>query len=825
MSKNSIKQIKDNIIKTNLVKMNHLNNLKKKELLDLEEKINFYLQNKTIDYCSFNMAGNIITLNDEQYNVVIDEINMNTRIIACAGSGKTTTIICRIKYLIDNGIQPENILLTTFNVDAAVNMKNKIISLFGFLPNLTIGTFDNISCGYYYKYFRKNYCVGISEYSSELLNYLKSENGHNIYNNIKYLFFDEFQDCNDIQFDIIKYLNSKGTFINVIGDDAQNIYQWRGSNIDYILNLDKYIPNLRTHKLINNYRSTPEIIEMANCSIKHNVDQIPKDMIANNDTILVKPEIKKYDNEIKQALYIIKKILDYIELGTSLDEMAIISRNNYSLKIMEEYLEKFNKGPVKIPYIALISEDNLDNKPKIIKDHITLTSIHKSKGLEWSVVFLTSLNDDKFPSEIDNISIQEERRLFYVAITRAKKYLHMSFTGKYISRFIAEIPPDNFKFINFDSNYFDFENSRCIKYINDVTSLLNMIEPKDIEQMRELGIIPDFIPKINIVHKSHKYDEEINKYYLQTDYGIFIDKYISRYIGQKNKKSNGIEDRTTKNIICSLCINSVLRSTYNRYQPNFCVKIYQISSKTPRSKYIKILDRNSSDPAYIRKIDFKDAKNIEELVRLILSKSLKSNINPENINLLPYNYLPKEFINKMEQSYINYKNSEKDNFNIINDIYNVSLSETISNGRRRLVYKDVLNSFTNNTALFEDINNHIDNIIDHELVCKKIICSREFDIVGELDLLDITENKIIDYKCSVTSECKLEWILQLLTYASLIKLNYKNIVIDYLEVYNPLLGTSSIVDISKWDKEYLLLQKLHSIRDRNLDNKSPKTIL
>ena len=57
-----------------------------------------------------------------------------------------------------------------------------------------------------------------------------------ILNKFKYIFFDEFQDINDIQFKIIQMFHKNGAYINVIGDDAQSIYQWRGSNIDYILN-------------------------------------------------------------------------------------------------------------------------------------------------------------------------------------------------------------------------------------------------------------------------------------------------------------------------------------------------------------------------------------------------------------------------------------------------------------------------------------------------------------------------------------------------------------------------------------------------------------
>ena len=113
-------------------------------------------------------------------------------------------------------------------------------------------------------------------------------------------------------------------------------------------------------------------------------------------------------------------------------------------------------------------------KIKIIPNHICLTTIHKAKGLEWDVVFLIDCDDSKFPSEIDPIAIEEERRLFYVAITRAEKQLHLSYaTSRYRwgtltncepSRFIEEIDPQyleiDFKVPAKSNDNFSFDQER-----------------------------------------------------------------------------------------------------------------------------------------------------------------------------------------------------------------------------------------------------------------------------------------------------------------------------------------------------------------------------
>ncbi len=275
----------------NMVSKQNINKISSKE--ELLELLNLLKTNETnkinYDYNKFVLDGKVVHVSDEQYKIVIANINENIRVIACPGSGKTTTLVARLKYLLDCGINPSTILVATFNVDASDSMKKKIMQIFGFMPKINIGTIDSIACKFYHTYFKKNYYVGVSEYTTYLLQFLKSDNKHQILDQYKYVLFDEFQDVNDIQFEIIKVFNNNGAIVTVIGDDAQSIYSWRGSNIDYILNFDKYIQNTTTYKLKKNFRSTPEIVDFCNNSIKHNTDQIPKEMISMRTSIGFRP--------------------------------------------------------------------------------------------------------------------------------------------------------------------------------------------------------------------------------------------------------------------------------------------------------------------------------------------------------------------------------------------------------------------------------------------------------------------------------------------------------------------------------------------------------
>jgi hypothetical protein len=796
---------------------------KKSELIEILDKINNIDNNN--DYSVFKMSDQQINLNEQQIKIVKANIKENMRVIACAGSGKTTTIICRLKYLIDSDIDPRKIIVTTFNVDAVKSIKNKITDLFGYMPNITIGTIDSISKKFYYKYKieEESSFLGVSEYSNKLLEYLETEDGKVILQNYEYIFFDEFQDINNIQFQIILNFYKNGSKVILIGDDAQNIYSFRGSNIEYILNLHKYIDNFVTYKLLFNYRSTPEIINFANNSIKNNKDQIAKKMFPINTVCNTKPIIKHYYNLESQNQEIIRHIISLrYDKNISFDNIAILSRNNYPLKILEEDFEKFNlSSHKKINYVALITNNN-DKKPNLLPDHVTLTSIHKAKGLEWKVVFLIGCEDKYFPSEIDNFSLQEERRLFYVAITRPKNILYITFTSNNITRFIEEINPKLYNFINFETKFFDYTQFRNSKYYNSVTELIENLNEEDFQNLRKKNLLPNIEINKNIVHQTHNYNNKIDTYFLHSDYGNFIDRFITRSIGEKNKKSQGLKDHIANTVIGAVVLERLEFFMYQKYKNNFLCNIDKIDSSINPNLYIKILS-DSNDKNYIEQISYKDKLFIIKIIEKILECSVKNKFQMSEVIVVPKDYLPKGFKSEMLKSLQNYRNKENISTNILKDVYRVALCGNIYDQRRRLLYKDVSDCFIDNSIILKDIQEkYVQELCNNKLLCKYNISNYEYDIHGEIDLIDITERKIVDFKCSNSKEVKLEWILQLLTYVSLLKINKKKVVIDFIEIYNPLQGNIYKINISEWDKELDFIKYIYKSRDKKLSkNKKP----
>lgn len=802
--------------------------LKRDDLIKTIRAVKKYTENKQTDYSQFTFANKIVKLNDEQLKIVTSNMKQNIRVIAASGTGKTSTIVCRIKYLIDNGVDPERIMLTTFNVDAAESMKNRLIDLFGFLPKITIGTIDSIACRFYYRYFKQDYNVGVSEYAHYFLKYLQSD-GNFISTLYQYVFFDEFQDVNETQFQILKCFYNYGSYVTVIGDDAQSIYTFRGSNVKYILNLENHFKNLKTYKLVNNYRSTPEIVKLANYSIKFNTEQIPKEMIAINQSIDFVPIVKYYDNMAIQNNEIIRHIFELQKNGIELEEIAVICRVNYPLKSLEEAIEKINKKTGdQLKYVALINDDNSDNKPKIKPNHLTLTTIHKSKGLEWKCVFIIDCNDSNFPSETDKLSVQEERRLFYVATTRAKQYLYYSFCGdnknnkiQKLTRFVQELDKNLYNFVNYDKKYYSYDDYRSVKWVNGVTDTIKLLNEVDIAKLRDHNILPKTNPITKKLHDKYEFNSYITTYYLQPDFGEFMDRYITRSIGRRNVDSGGLVDNPTVIIISSCQFTNQELLIYKKYEINFQLNMKKINAKTPDWQYNALLSENIMQLQYIKKVDVNDNMIIKSIIQKIILTANKFNIDVSVLaNCFSIkNEIPDKIKKKLMEAYKRYNNNDNMTSEICYDVYNISLCGTILNGRRRLLYKDVYDNFKEgHDNLFDDIEKYIETLNPEftNLICKKLIKNDDYDLMGEMDLLDIDNNKIIDFKCSATDKFKLEWILQLLAYLSIIKKSYPDIVIKELEVYNPMQGEIYTLDISDWDKADEYLAYLYEIRVRQV---------
>ena len=487
----------------------YLDHNSKEKFKYIKNKIFIKDEIKKYNYIFSNVNG--YSLDKEQRTAIVtDEIN--TLIVAGAGSGKSLTMIGKIRYLMEKGIREEEILCITFTKEAALNLENNIRKNYNY--NIKVYTFHSLAFSMlknynvvdndYLDYLIDEYFNGViynnvdmikkvkrvlgkidipykyllktKEYinlkrliitfinlfktnnhiMSDFLNIkknkdiisiiidiyllyeqeLKSTNAvdyndmiikatTSIPNNLKYKYIivDEYQDTSYIRYKFLKSIIDKtGSKLICVGDDYQSIYRFNGCDIDMFINFKKYFGYTKVLKINNTYRNSQELISVAGLFIMKNKNQLYKKLRSN----------KHIDRPIVICYLDIYKLLDI--LVTKYKNILILGRNNRDLP-----------------------------KEFVYKDcNIRCMTMHGSKGLEEECVVILNVVDDELgiPCKIKDSKIinyisrnkinypyDEERRLFYVGLTRTKNEVYLITKKGQESVFIKELKKDYCKYI------------------------------------------------------------------------------------------------------------------------------------------------------------------------------------------------------------------------------------------------------------------------------------------------------------------------------------------------------------------------------------------
>jgi len=416
---------------------------------------------------------------------------------------------------------------------------------------------------------------------------------------LEYIMIDEFQDIDPLQYELMEVLSGYHKNLFIVGDPDQTIYTWRGANVKYLMDFEQTHTGCQTIMMMDNYRSTPEIIRLANSLIAKNNFRIEKDLIPTLPADS-KPVLYHGDTLELEARWMADEIKNLHDQGVNLGDIAILYRAHYITRNIEEVFLKeklpykiysgiqfFDRAEIKdaLSYLRMVAFkddlsfrriantpkrnlgerrmkfleekaeanhtslykallENLDNEifkgtkaekfVKLIEDFeklsqslsiselfsklmdkssyeemlrtegsqerldnlaelkqsiyeyeatcgeetelthylehvalytgtdepmadgkVKLMTVHAAKGLEFSYVFLCSMNEDVFPSKKVNTlaAMEEERRLAFVAVTRAEKGLFISEAEgrtlegapRYPSRFILDMGEENFE--------------------------------------------------------------------------------------------------------------------------------------------------------------------------------------------------------------------------------------------------------------------------------------------------------------------------------------------------------------------------------------------
>ncbi|HLP75656.1 MAG TPA: UvrD-helicase domain-containing protein, partial [Candidatus Paceibacterota bacterium] len=144
----------------------------------------------------------------------------------------------------------------------------------------------------------------------------------------QFVLVDEYQDTNKLQSDLIDLLAAKHRNVMVVGDDAQSIYAWRGANFQNILKFPERYPGAKVYKIETNYRSTPEILGVANAAITANINQFAKQLAPARKSG-AKPVFVTCNDASEQASFVAQRVLELRDEGMNLNSMAVLYRSHF----------------------------------------------------------------------------------------------------------------------------------------------------------------------------------------------------------------------------------------------------------------------------------------------------------------------------------------------------------------------------------------------------------------------------------------------------------------------------------------------------------------
>ncbi len=234
----------------------------------------------------------------------------------------------------------------SLGANASESAKETIESRFSYLDESVIPKIESVAKRYTEKKVQSN-SLDYDDLLGKWNQLLKEKDDirEKLARKFSYILVDEYQDTNFIQAQIVRQLAGPLPNVLAVGDDSQSIYSFRGATVHNILQFPKIFENTKTFKLETNYRSTPEILKLANASIKHNINQFDKTLSAVRPSS-DKPVVASLSDAAQQADFVCQRILELQQdEGISLSDIAVLFRAHYQVLEVEMEMNKRN-----IPY-------------------------------------------------------------------------------------------------------------------------------------------------------------------------------------------------------------------------------------------------------------------------------------------------------------------------------------------------------------------------------------------------------------------------------------------------------------------------------------------
>ena len=898
---------------------------KRQHLIDKISKYNaklFNLQNELLNVEQLIVQSDhkeimeTLTLNEQQLQV-INSKDKYTLVIACPGSGKTHTLISMyIKLIVEDKINPDNVLLITFTKKAGQEMSGRLSSLVptklpayvGSLHGLSyrvlqeykninytildekeskniikelcddfldiddsdtflikqkiVSIIDTASSSYpfnlqevlkkmcleklndkigliYTKYQEKKINENLIDFNDLMLSFshfLDTEESTDFKNKIEFIFFDEYQDVNPIQHYILSKFKGFAR-IMVVGDDAQSIYAFRGSSVNYILNFpNEFTPN-KMYLLEKNYRSTNQIVTYFQDIISKNTNQYKKDVISVSPNNGIKPVIIAFTDNKQRNQWIINDILKNKENGISLSKMVILARKNDSLDKIEIELVKQGITVIKHNGLSILDKHH-------VKDFLAfiILLINNKSSIHWKRILSLHLNvnlaHDIIESSCNNgLSIKETiKKLKDTQVSYANSLKELDGVFDFLTNQKSK----------------DIDKARYIlSYLERIWSLKNKYDNHLEEKIKDILLLISYLSTstmkdfINELYLNQSIELNLdNTIYLTTIHGskgleweyvylidVDSDTFPSVKYGYYLDEGDEIEEerrlfyvacsRAKYNLVITynfnlnpsslLTMSPFIREINKDYYTgvnvdytsygmsgvisidvNNYLKYYGFSKIYPILKNIKcerkVLHGGFEIPKYLDKFEYSRLV-ISNFIDFLIAKMIQINFSKQikkfELNII---YKLEKFPQKIRQNYIDELNDWR---NLLEDIffiatYNIKDEGSIFNDLKNLLINNNIYSYYNEISkkLYKFISESNPKEINSHLNVTHA------KIKGEIDIL--VDNKIFEIKTNQGEIATMTNIIQTLLYGYL--LNKKERIIDEIILYNPLTGEINLFD-------------------------------
>ena len=413
----------------------------------------------------------------------------------------------------------------------------------------------------------------------------------------KYVMVDEYQDTNQAQYILTKMMSAKYKNICVVGDNDQSIYMFRGANYRNILNFEKDYKNTSVILLEENYRSTKNILDVANSIIKNNKSRKDKTLWTNNDDGL-KIKYHRSSNEKDESFYVVSEIKKLLNNGVPLSEIAVLYRANAQSRNIEEVLLRdnipykvvgafyfYNRKEIKdlIAYLKLIYNHNDDN---------SLTRIINVPKRGVGLKAIENLNTKAMLEEkslYDSLSTQKELDFKRLIDDLSKKSETMSLTE------LVDCILNDSKMK---------EELELEKTIESEVRLENLEEFKSItksfEESKGIVSLGEFLEEISLVSDVEEYKNNTNVVTLMTIHsakGLEFDNVF--LIGMEEglfPHANCLDDAEELEEERRLCYVAVTRARKRLWLVNARSRmLYGKESYNMQSRFIDEIDKENLD--------------------------------------------------------------------------------------------------------------------------------------------------------------------------------------------------------------------------------------